>query len=300
MWIPFLMPSSWDDWRNWLTDEFLAAVIVVAILVVVNLVFRRVIARILHRAISRAAAVRLREDRYAIERRANTLTATINWLVTIFLGFIGTAVVLDNFGLNVSALVASVGIAGVAIGLGTQSLVRDVINGTFILVEDQYSVGDMVTVAGVTGQVVDINPRRTVLRDFDGHVHSIPNSAIGVSTNMTQGFSRINLDVLVPAAIDPEAAIRMVNEVGEQFATNRRDVLSAPRVLHIESLGDEGATLKVLGDVKPGRQWDLGGQLHLEIRKRLEAALPAEEPEEPADGEAASVHRDGSGEAPGS
>ncbi|MGE5596361.1 MAG: mechanosensitive ion channel family protein [Hyphomicrobiales bacterium] len=268
----FLVPSNWAEWKHFLRDQFPEAVVIIVAVIAVNIVFRRVVSRILHTAITRAAATR-REDRAAIERRADTLVATINWLFAIFIIFVGSALVLDNLGLNVSALVASVGIAGLALGLGAQTLIKDVINGTFILLEDQYGVGDVVTVAGISGQVIEINPRRTVLRDQSGNVHSVPNSAITVATNMTQGFSRINLDVTVPRQIETLRAVRLVNEACEALAAEHPDeVLSTAKVLRIDALTEGGVILKVVGDVKAGRQWDLTGELRLRIKTAFDAA----------------------------
>ncbi len=269
----FLVPASWDEWKTWFREDLLAALIVIVGVVIVSYIIRKVvIERFLRRAILRTARVRHEEERLA-ERRANTIVATFNWLSSIFLFFIGTALVLDVLGLNISALVASVGIAGIAIGLGAQTLIKDVINGTFILLEDQYGVGDVVRVAGVSGAVVEINPRRTVLRDLDGHLHYIPNSAISIATNMTSGFSRINLDVTVPRDIPTEDAIRMVNDACRQLAEERaRDILSAPSVLRIDELTEGGVILKVLGDVKPGTQWELTGELRRLIRQRFDQA----------------------------
>jgi len=269
----FLVPATWDEWKTWLREDLLAVLIIIAAVFAVSYVIRKVvIERILRRAIMRAARVRHEEDRL-VERRASTIVATFNWLSSIFLLFIGTALVLDVLGLNISALVASVGIAGIAIGLGAQTLIKDVINGTFILLEDQYGVGDVVRVAGVSGSVVEINPRRTVLRDLDGHLHYIPNSAITIATNMTSGFSRINLDVTVPRDIGTEDAIRMVNDACRQLAEERaHDILSPPSVLRIDQLTEGGVILKVLGDVKPGKQWELTGELRRLIRHRFDQA----------------------------
>ncbi|MCK9521381.1 MAG: mechanosensitive ion channel family protein [Dehalococcoidia bacterium] len=268
----FLVPSTWDAWREWLREDLPALVAIVLVVIAVDFIFRRLVSRVLRRAIVRASRVRHEEPRL-VERRADTLVATFNWLFAIFLMFIGTALVLDTLGLNVSALVASVGVAGLAIGLGAQTLIRDVINGTFILLEDQYGVGDVVTVAGISGAVVEINPRRTVLRDLNGHVHTIPNSAISVATNMTSGFSRINLDVTVPREIGTEDAIRMVNDACDALAAARpADILSAPSVLRIDQLTEGGVILKVLGDVRPATQWELTGELRRLIKQRFDQA----------------------------
>ena len=209
-WEPlFLIPSNWSEWRHWGQNDAPRLIPIAIGLLVAYAMFRFAIRRLLHAMITRAAALR-REGPGAVERRAKTLISTLSWLFTIFLVFVGTVLVLDNLDVNVGALIAGVGIAGVAVGLGAQTLIRDIINGTFILVEGQYSVGDVVTVAGVSGEVIEINPRRTVLRDADGSVHTVPNSAIAVATNHTQGTSRILLDVPVSYATDIDRALHVV------------------------------------------------------------------------------------------
>lgn len=285
--LPFLVPSNWHEWKDWLKDDLPDIAGIVLVLLLLHFVFRSLVGRVLRRAISRAAR-RHAEDAFALERRAGTLVSTLDWVFTIFLVFVGSALVLDRVGLNVSALVAGVGVVGIAVGLGAQALIKDVINGTFILVEDQYSVGDVVTVAGISGEVVAINPRRTVLRDMSGNLHTIPNGAIVVATNMTQGFSRINLDLSIPGTQDITRAMVLVDEVGAALALDRPgDVISAPHVLRIDAIRGTTVQLKVVGETKPGKQWELTGELRKQILERFQAEgvdvfrAPAGDKEEP-------------------
>lgn len=267
--VTFLVPSTWDQWRSWLQHDAPDLASIVVLLLVAHFVFRTVVSRVLHGAITRAARARI-EDTVALERRSRTLVLTLDWSFTIFLIILGSTLILDNLGLNVSALVAGIGVVGIAVGLGAQTLIKDVINGTFILIEDQYSVGDVVSVAGVTGEVVAINPRRTVVRDMNGSLHSIPNGSITVATNMTQGFSRINLDLSLPGTQDITQAIRLIDAVGQELAKERAgDVLSAPHVLRIDAIGETRVGLKVVADTRPGKQWELTGELRRRLLERL-------------------------------
>jgi small conductance mechanosensitive channel len=141
----------------------------------------------------------------------------------------------------------------------------------FILVEGQYAVGDVVNVAGVGGQVIEITPRRTVLRDQNGHVHIVPNSAITVATNMTQGFSRINLNVSVAYEEDIERVTQVINDECEKLAADfPMDIILAPKVLRVDALGADGIDIKILGDVKVFRQWDLMGELRRRLKARFD------------------------------
>jgi moderate conductance mechanosensitive channel len=248
---PFLFdPTKLSDWRGLFANEegqlteaaerLLTIIGIVAGLVILDLVVRWFIRRAKNRVVARMVAARPAEA-VAIRGRLDTIAATVNWGISIFLVFLGAGLVLGALGLDVTTLVAGVGVVGVALGLGAQMLVRDVINGLFILLENQYQVGDVVQVAGVSGQVIEINPRRTVLRDLDGNVHSVPNSAITVATNMTPGTSRINLNISVAYEEDVDRAIRIINEECARLAEERRaDIIEAPRVLRVDDLGESG------------------------------------------------------------
>jgi small conductance mechanosensitive channel len=267
----FLIPGNSEEWRDWLRTNGVNIVGIVAGLLLVRVLVVRVFGRVVRSAALRAGRARA-EDPELVERRVKTLLSTVGWVFTIFLALVGTALVLDQFDVQISAVIAGVGVAGIAIGLGTQTLVKDVINGIFILVEGQYAVGDVVQVAGVSGEVIEITPRRTVLRDMNGHVHVIPNSAITVATNMTQGFSRINLDVTVAYEEDVDRVIAVVDDICAGLATDRAaDVISTPRVVRVNNLGAEGVDLKIVGDVRAFKQWELMGELRRRIKKRFDA-----------------------------
>lgn len=262
--------ASWHDWRGWLGDHGLRLVTIAALLIASALIFRTVVSRALSRAITRAARVRY-EDKDALARRAHTLSATLNWAFRMLLVFFGLGLTLSEFGLNVSALIAGVGIAGIAIGLGAQTLVKDVLNGMFILIEDQYSVGDNVTVAGVTGDVTEINPRRTVLRDAEGNIHSVPNSAITVATNRTASQNRFFVALEVPFR-ESEEALRLVSEVCLEVAKAESAVIIAPpKVIAQRALNGAVVVLKVQGDARPAARWQVEAELRRRLKRRFEA-----------------------------
>ncbi len=270
--IPFLFnPASWDDWEAWLDANATALVVILGFLIISWWLYRAFVVRFFQRAVERAGRMRGDQDMVSVERRAKTLASTLNWLGALFIGFVGIGLLLSQLGLNVSALIAGVGVAGIALGLGAQTLVRDVINGMFILTEDQYRVGDVVRVGGVAGEVIELNPRRTVLRDLDGHVHVVPNSAITIATNMTRGFSRVNLNIGVAYEEDIDRVVRVVNEVCEEVAIERaEDILKAPAVLRVDALGENSVEVKVTGDVRAGKQWEVTGALRAAVKKRFD------------------------------
>ena len=189
--------------------------------------------------------------------------------------FAAAFMVLSELEIEIAPILAGVGVAGLAIGFGAQSLVKDLLAGLFIIMENQYRVGDVVKIADVAGLVEDINLRRTVLRDLDGIVHVVPNGEIRVASNFTKEWSRVNLNVSVAYGEDLDRVIPVINRVGKELAEDPEWaplILKPPQVLRVDNLGESGVDIKILGDTKPIRQWDVMG----ELRKRLKKAFDEE------------------------
>jgi small conductance mechanosensitive channel len=180
---------------------------------------------------------------------------------------------LSELGINIAPILAGVGIVGIAIGFGAQSLVKDIIAGLFILIENQYRKGDVVKIADVSGLVEDISLRRTVLRDMDGVVHVVPNGEIRVASNLTKEWSRVNMNISVAYNTDLSHAIAVISRVGEELAKDPQwapFILTPPKALRIDNLGDSGIEIKILGDTKPIKQWDVMGELRLRLKKAFD------------------------------
>jgi small conductance mechanosensitive channel len=204
----------------------------------------------------------------------DTLDGLVGRTLQAFIVVIAGLMVLGRVGLDIGPAVAGLGVVGIAVGFGAQSLVRDYLNGALILIENQFGKGDVVRVAGVDGSVEDFTLRRTTLRDLDGVVHTVPNGEIRVASNLTRVWSRINQDVVVAYGTDIDKAIDVVDKVGVAMAGDpawKRRVLEAPRVERVAALGEYGITLKILGTVRAADQWAAGG----DFRKRLLAAFKA-------------------------
>ncbi len=265
----FLIPGTWDEWRHWFAGHGPDIAGIVVGLVVARFVFHRVFARILREAAARAARVR-REDPAALRGRADTLLATLDWGFTVFLVFVGSALLLDQFEIQASALVAGVGVIGVAIGLGTQTLVRDVINGVFILVEGQYAVGDTVSVGGATGEVIEINPRRTVVRDDEGNIHSIPSGTLTVAVNRTPALGRLRVEVEVHFR-DGEEATRLATEVCAEMAAESSTALIVPPRVGVQKMVDHGdMRLVIVGETRPTERWRAESDLRRRVKRRFD------------------------------
>jgi small conductance mechanosensitive channel len=215
------------------------------------------------------------EPEEEVQKRARTLTGVLVTTGQIFIILIAGFIILSELGINIAPIMAGVGVAGIAIGFGAQSLVKDIIAGLFITMENQYRVGDVVKVADVAGLVEEINLRRTVLRDLDGIVHVVPNGEIRVASNFTKEWSRVNLNISVAYGTNLDRAIAVINRVCQEMAKESEWaplILRTPQVLRVDKLGDSGIELKILGDTKPIRQWDVMG----EIRKRVAKAFEEE------------------------
>jgi small conductance mechanosensitive channel len=140
--------------------------------------------------------------------------------------------------------------------------------------EDWFRVGEVATIAGETGLVVDMGLRRTTLRDLNGTMHIVPNGKIELASNMTRDWARINLDISVSYNENLDKVIQVINEVCQQFKDDPDwggDLLTIPKVERVNSLGDSGIDIKILGDTNPGRQWALTGELRKRLKDRFDA-----------------------------
>jgi small-conductance mechanosensitive channel len=185
-------------------------------------------------------------------------------------------------GVDIGPAIAGLGVVGIAVGFGAQTLIRDWLAGIFILVENQFSRGDTVSIGGVTGVVEEFSLRRTVLRDLDGVVHSVPNGTIGVASNLTRLWANVNLNVQISYESDLATAVEALDRLGADLSADEEwgpQIFEAPKVLRIEDLADSGVTLKIVGRVRPGQQWAVTGELRRRILERFGKArieIPAE------------------------
>ncbi|MBI2868874.1 MAG: mechanosensitive ion channel family protein [Chloroflexi bacterium] len=206
-------------------------------------------------------------------KRAETLVSVIVTSLQLTVIAVFAFMFLSEIGLDIAPILAGVGVVGIAIGFGAQSLVKDFISGFFIVMENQYRKGDVVKVADISGLVEDVNLRRTMLRDLDGIVHVVPNGEIRVSSNFTKQWSRVNFNISVSYGTDLEKAMAVINRVGKELAEEPAwadSLKTPPRALRVDKLGDSGIEIKVLGETKPMRQWDVMGELRLRLKKAFD------------------------------
>ena len=203
------------------------------------------------------------------EKRVETFAIVIRSVLRIFVVLIAVLTILSILGVPVTSLVAGISILGIAVGLGSQSLVKDVIQGMLIIAENQLRKGDIVRIKGRAGLVEDLNLRRILIRDLDGALHIIPNGSTDIITNLTSQWSRVNIEINVSYEEDLEKAIKTLNDIGDKVDNDQnigRFIKEKPRVWTITSFSDSGVRLKFVGVTQPGKQWEVRTQVIREIK----------------------------------
>ncbi|MDX1607785.1 MAG: mechanosensitive ion channel family protein [Candidatus Spechtbacterales bacterium] len=262
--------------QNLLTPEVKNSILRVAFVVIgIYAVHKFVIDRIVERLIRKlipAEKFKLAEEE---KQREDTIIGVTLTTLHILLWIVGGMIILSELGVDIGPLIAAAGIGGLAIGFGGQYLIRDVINGLFVLLENQYNKGDVVCFGDTCGVVEEVNLRRTVLRDLDGTVHTIPNGEISIASNLSDEYARVNLDMGVGYNTELEHVMRVINRVGNELAQDpewKDKIKEAPQFLRVQEFGDSAIVIKILGETKPMQQWAVTG----ELRKRLKVAFDRE------------------------
>jgi len=216
-------------------------------------------------------------------QQVRTLAGVINGLGSAAILFVASLEALSLLGLNLGPLLASAGIVGLAIGFGAQTLVHDVINGFFILIEDQFDIGESVRMAGVKGNVEAMSLRRTVLRDDDGTLHMVPNSQITIVSNQTRDWAQISLKVTVAYDEPSDRIIALLKRVGEDVRHDPQfsdDIVSDVQVPGIERVGNGEAEYLLLMKTRPTKQYGVSR----ELRRRIKEVFTAEKVKTPGPG----------------
>ncbi len=208
------------------------------------------------------------------ERRAETLSSVLTNASRVLVIIFFLLMTLDQFGVNIGPLVAGAGVAGVALGFGAQSLVKDVISGFFLLMENQFGVGDIIKVNDAhSGSVERMTLRITQLRDYEGKVHFVPNGAMTSVIVLSKEFARAVVDVEVAYDTDPDRAFQVLREVGDAHLAERPDLVFEPmEIKGIDSLNPNGYTIRTVTKTAPGSQWDVAREVRYRILRAFQAA----------------------------
>lgn len=241
--------------------------------IILQLIFRLSIERIVHEA--------MRRHKYANhvdeEKREHTLTTIFRTASAVVIWITAIVLILWQLNVNVAALMTGAGVVGIIIGFGAQSAIRDFLAGIFIIAENQYRVGDIVTLRAsgkdVSGIVEDISIRITRLRDLDGNLHIVQNGEARIITNLSFGYANVNVDIRIPYEADIDKIETIINDVGSEM---QKDKTWAPHIFEpiqffrVDGFEDSAVRVKALGKVEPAMQWDIAGEFRRRLKKSLE------------------------------
>ena len=206
------------------------------------------------------------------ERTTKTLVQIFNFVIRIVIVAFGSISIVKEMGFDIAPILAGAGILGLAIGFGSQSLVKDIVSGFFLIMENQIRIGDVVKIAGVSGQVEKMTLRIVVLRDLEGIVHAIPNGEINTVSNMTYGWSRALIDVEVAYKEDIDKVMEILKSIGDRLYADEiynRSILENPVIMGVNSLGESGVSIRVLIKTIPQKQWEVQREFNRRVKNEF-------------------------------
>jgi small-conductance mechanosensitive channel len=219
-----------------------------------------------------SVVVRQKEDP-EFQKRTQTLGSIVRYVLIIAIIIVAAMTLLKGLGVEIAPILAAAGIVGLAVGFGAQSLVKDVISGFFILLEDQIRVGDVVEISGKGGLVEKINLKTTILRDLAGNVHYVPNGHIDVVTNMTKDFSRYVFDIGVAYREDVDEVIEVIKEVDEELRSDpdyKDEILEPIEILGLDQFANSAVIVKARTTTMPIKQWRVGREFNRRLKKKFD------------------------------
>jgi small conductance mechanosensitive channel len=251
---------------NWINFAIILTVLIIIIIIV----------KIISRRIRKLVEKKISDDRIIIKKRTFTFTSVVSNLIIVIAVVAAALIIADEIGINVAPLLAGAGIAGVVIGFGAQSLIKDLINGVFILLEQWFQIGDIITIGDTSGTVERLNLRTTVIRDIEGTVHYIPNGEITKLSNQTQLWSRAVVEVGVHYSEDTDRVVKVLEDVFDDLVNDKnykKVILERPKILGdggISELGDSAVVFKMICKVKPGEHWTIARQMRKRIKDKFD------------------------------
>jgi len=263
-------PERVLDW----SEEALRVVVILALAAAFTRLSRRMLAHL------RGYTIRMMDRRgdgsaIEMEKRAATIIAVMSKAVTIFIWLIALVMSLKEFNFQIEPLLAGLGVAGIAVGLGAQTLIKDWLGGLFLLLEDQARIGDSVVINGISGGVEEINLRTICLRGENGAVHIISNGSITTLSNLTRDYSYYVFEITIAHGSDVDHALSILEAVGAELAADdsfRSLILAPMEVMGLDRLADRGVTLKARIKTLPSKQAVVGRELNRRMQAQLGAA----------------------------
>ena len=265
--------NNWPDrFWDWATTSGVRIVAIIVVALILYLIFRTVTRRLLRVA----RKVGEKSDRVSKEQemRAKTLAGIVRGLIIAVTMIIVVLMIMKELGYDVAPLIAGAGIAGIALGFGAQTLVRDLIGGFFILLEGQFYVGDIVQVGNVKGRVEAIKLRTTLIRDGEGVLHVVPNGEMRIVSNMTKGFSRVVLDFDVDYTENLDNVLKIIDDALTEARSlpEAVHITEGPVVLGVEKMEGAKVTIRIVAQTKPF----MDGEVARALRRSVATALGAQ------------------------
>jgi len=272
------------DFAAWAVDTPLRILLILIGALIVSRLVRKAIRTALTRAVNSSVHTRVakatrrdadtRELQIQAQRgrqRTDAVASVLQSAASLVIYIIALFTILAEIGISLAPLLAGAGVAGIALGFGAQTLVRDFLAGIFILVEDQYAAGDIVDLGDAVGVVENVSLRTTRLRSVDGTVWHVPNGEVVRVGNKSQDWSRSLLDIEVAYDTDIAQAKDLIKQVADDYAATDDDIIGEPEVWGIEMLGASGIAIRLVVKTQPSEQW----RINRELRERIKAAFDA-------------------------
>ncbi len=274
------MKKTFIDWEmlaaNWMMEHGFKICIIIVGAYVANKILKRFIIKTVRIVVVPDKSLPPETE----IKREDTLIRIFGWSTRILIISLCLLMILQEIGVPIGPILAGAGIVGLAFGFGGQYLIRDLITGFFIILENQYRIGDSVKFDSASGIVEDISLRMTTLRDLDGTVHHVPHGEVKQVSNLSKDFARVNINIGVSYSAKIDHVISVVNKVGNELAEDpawKEKIIKAPQFLRVDDFADSSVVIKILGDTQALKQFEVAG----ELRKRIKAAFDEEKIEIP-------------------
>jgi len=205
-------------------------------------------------------------------RREDTLIAVFGMIAKIVIFFIAILIILIQVNIPITPLLAATGLASLALGFGAQYVIRDIISGIFLIIENQFGIGDIISVGEITGVVEHVTLRLVKIRDYHGILHFIPNGEIKMLSNYSKDFANVHLNIFVALDTDLKVVEELVNDVGDrvvELEEYKNVFLEPARFLRVQEFGPDGITIRVHAKVIPSKRWDSEGMLRRELKEEF-------------------------------
>ena len=260
------LTEIWQQTLQWLTSSGLR----IFLIIILTLIGFR-IARVLSEKIFDVIGQDKDSDEF--EKRSETLSSVIRLVIVVIISVVALSMVLGEFGIEIGPILAAAGVLGLAVGFGAQSLVKDVVTGFFILLENQIRVGDVVQIAGKGGLVEKVSLRMIILRDLAGNVHYVPNGEISTVTNMTMDYSRYVFEIGVAYRENVDEVIEIMKQIDEELRNDpeyQDDIIEPLEVQGLDSFGDSAVVIKARTTTKPIKQWRIGREFNRRLKEAFD------------------------------